>query len=49
MIFVESTHSKDDLTPDALEWRVWQENPIAVVVGDPRKVVPFKEAMKITE
>lgn len=46
VIFVESTHSKDDLTPDALEWRVWQENPIAVVVGDPRKVVPFKEAMK---
>lgn len=45
-IFVESTHSKDNLTPDALEWRVWQKEPIAVVVGDPRKVAPFKQVMK---
>ena len=44
--FVESTHSKDDLTADALGWRVWQKEAIAVVVGDPRKLVPFKEVMK---
>ncbi|AZZ76379.1 hypothetical protein CCX46_14860 [Pseudomonas sp. RU47] len=44
--FVESTHSKDDLTPLALEWRAWQQSPIAVVVGDQRKVAAFKEAMK---
>lgn len=44
--FVESTHSKDNLTPDALGWRVWQKEAIALVVGDPRKVASFKEAMK---
>ncbi|AIB42916.1 hypothetical protein [Pseudomonas sp. WCS374] len=44
--FVESTHSKDNLTPDALGWRVWQKEAIAVVVGDPRKTMAFKEAMK---
>ena len=44
--FVESTHSKDDLTADALGWRVWQKEAIAVVVGDLRKLILFREVMK---
>lgn len=43
-IFVESTHSKDDLTPDALGSRIWQKEAIAVVVGDSQKTISFKEA-----